>query len=192
MGLRIPTLSSSNFTGLLNDAASSPTVRFWKNFLPIPATNKMEIGSAAPDFELPDVTHNQSLRLSNLYRQQPVVLAFTRIFTEHQYCPLCLPHIKALNEAYPQFQQQGIEVLLITSTDQLQSQKVVTDLQLNLPLLSNPSCDVFRRYGTGQALGAPLPAQFVIDTQGKLQFKHLFSFFDNNASLTTLLQALAS
>uniref|UniRef100_B8HYF9 Alkyl hydroperoxide reductase/ Thiol specific antioxidant/ Mal allergen n=1 Tax=Cyanothece sp. (strain PCC 7425 / ATCC 29141) TaxID=395961 RepID=B8HYF9_CYAP4 len=185
MGLRIPTLSSSNFTGLVND-------RFWKNFLPIPATNQMEIGSATPDFELPDVTHNQNLRLSNLYRQQPVVLAFTRIFTEHQYCPLCLPHIKALNEAYPQFQQQGVEVLLITSTDQLQSQKVVTDLQLNLPLLSNPSCDVFRRYGTGQALGAPLPAQFVIDTQGKLRFKHLFSFFDNNASITTLLQALAS
>ncbi|HEY9823014.1 MAG TPA: alkyl hydroperoxide reductase, partial [Candidatus Sericytochromatia bacterium] len=39
-----------------------------------------------------------------------------------------------------------------------------------------------------QALGAPLPAQFVLDAEGKLVFKHLFSFIDHNASVDTLLQ----
>jgi peroxiredoxin len=183
MSLRLPTLSSNNFSGLLNQ-------RFWNNFFPVPATNQMAIGQAAPDFELPDVVNDQRIRLANLYPQGPVVLAFTRIFTEHQYCPFCLPHIKALNEAYEQFQQQGAALLLITSTDEVQSKKVVADLGLKMPLLSNPRCSAFRRYQTGQALGAPLSAQFVIDTEGKLQFKHLFSFFDHNASPEILLSVL--
>jgi len=98
-----------------------------------------------------------------------------------------LSHIKALNEAYEQFQQRGAEVLMITSTATVQSRKVVADLSLKMPLLSNPSREVFRTYQVGQALGAPLPAQFVLNSQGRLQFKHCFSFLENNASLTTLL-----
>ena len=109
------------------------------------------------------------------------------IFTEKQYCPFCFPHIKALNENYKQFTKRGVEVLMITSTDERQSQKVVTDLGLKIPLLSDPSCSVFRAYEVGQALGAPLPAQFVLDKEGKLSYKHLFSFLDHNASVETLL-----
>ena len=79
---------------------------------------------------------------------------------------------------------------MITSTDERQSQKVVSDLGLKLPLLSDPSCNVFRAYNLGQALGAPLPAQFVLDQQGKLRYKHLFSFLDHNASVEKLLEEL--
>ena len=57
-----------------------------------------------------------------------------------------------------------------------------------MPLLSDPGCQVFRAYQVGQALGAPLPAQFVLGADGKLLFKHLFSFIDHNASVDTLLK----
>jgi peroxiredoxin len=77
---------------------------------------------------------------------------------------------------------------MITSTDAAQSQQVVADLNLKMPLLSNPDCRVFRTYHTGQALGAPLPAQFVLDRYGRLRFRHLFSFLSNNARVATLLQ----
>jgi peroxiredoxin len=53
--------------------------------------------------------------------------------------------------------------------------------------LSDPSCRVFRNYKVGQALGAPLPAQFVLNQEGKLRYKHLFSFLDHNASVEKLL-----
>jgi peroxiredoxin len=59
-----------------------------------------------------------------------------------------------------------------------------------MPLLSDPSCGSFQAYETGQALGAPLPAQFLLDRQGKLQFKHLFSFLSSNAEVETLLDAI--
>ena len=173
-------LTSSDFSGLLNQ-------RFFRNFFPIPATNSLKIGETTPNFILPDITNSQLVKLANLKGKQPIILAFTRIFTEKQYCPFCFPHIKALNENYKQFTKRGVEVLMITSTDERQSQKVVTDLGLNIPLLSDPSCHVFRAYQVGQALGAPLPAQFVLDKEGKLSYKHLFSFLDHNASVETLL-----
>lgn len=176
-------LTSSNFNGLLNE-------RFFRNLLPIPATNMLPLGITTPDFQLPDIINETLVKLSNYKGKQPVLLAFTRIFTEKQYCPFCYPHIKALNENYEQFQNRGIEVLMITSTDKRQSQIVVKDLGLKMPLLSDPSCRVFRAYEVGQALGAPLPAQFVLDKEGKLRYKHLFSFLDHNASVETLVEQL--
>lgn len=176
-------LTSRDFSGLLNE-------RFFRNFFPIPATNSLTLGETTPDFALPDITNGRLVRLSNYKGKQPVVLAFTRIFTEKQYCPLCFPHIKTLNENYEQFTSRGVEVLMITSTDEQQSQKVVNDLGLKMPFLSDPSCRLFRIYNVGQALGAPLPAQFVLDQQGKLRYKHLFSFISNNALLETLLKAV--
>lgn len=174
-------LTSTDFRGLFN-------ARFARNFFPIPATNTLAIGQKAPDFLLPDITRQSTVRLSDYRDKQPVILAFTRIFTEKQYCPLCYPHILDLNDNYERFVEQGVEVLLIASTDTQQSRQVVRDLNLKMPLLSNPSCDVFRTYEVGQALGAPLPAQFVLDRVGKLRYKHLFSFLAPNAPIETLLK----
>jgi peroxiredoxin len=173
-------LTSTDFSGLFNE-------RFFHNFLPIPASNELRLEIGTPDFQLPDITNGTLVKLSDYRGKQPVLLAFTRIFTEKQYCPFCFPHIKALNENYEEFKQRNIEILLITSTDEKQSQIVVRDLGLKMPLLSDPSCRIFRTYRVGQALGAPLPAQFVLDKDGKLRYKHLFSFLDHNASIESLL-----
>lgn len=176
-------LTSTDFSGLVNE-------RFLKNLFPIPASNDLREGMLPPNFELPDITHNRTVKLSDYRGEQPVVLAFTRIFTEKQYCPFCYPHIKELTERYEEFRDRGVELLLITSTDTQQSQVVVRDLGLPMPLLSDPSCRTFRAYQIGQALGAPLPAQFVLDENGRLRYKHLFSFLDHNASVDTLLKVL--
>jgi peroxiredoxin len=162
--------------------------RFFRNFLPIPASNVLELGHTTPDFQLPDITNGTIVKLSDYRGKKPVLLAFTRIFTEKNYCPFCYPHIKSLNKNYEQFQKRGIEILMMTSTDERQSQIVVKDLSLKMPLLSDPTCRVFRTYQVGQALGAPLPAQFVLDKQGKLRYKHLFSFLNHNAGVEKLLE----
>lgn len=176
-------MTTTDFTGLFNE-------RFARNFFPIPATHQIPLGMTAPFFELLNIQTGQPVKLTDYTSVRPVVLAFTRIFTERHYCPLCYPHIKAMNESYEQFVQRGAEVLMITSTDELQSQIVVQDLGLKMPLLSDPSCQVFRLYQLGQALGAPLPAQFIVDQQGRIRFHHLFSFLEPNASVERLLTAL--
>jgi len=174
-------LTSKDFRGLLSQ-------RFFSNFIPSPARCQFQLGQSVPDIVLP-VMDGSTCQLSGL-RSKPVVLAFTRIFTEKQYCPFCYPHILALNEAYQQFAALGAELLMITSTPIDQSQVVQRDLSLAMPLLVDPSCASFRQYGTGQALGAPLPAQFVIDADGKLRFQHLFSFAHTNATPARLLWAI--
>ncbi len=173
----------NRFEGLINR-------RFFDNFLPIPAQNELELGSIAPEIQIEDVRNGRQIKLSDYRGVQPVILYFTRIFTDRQYCPFCYPHIKAMNERYAEFVDRGVEVLMITSTDREQSKIVVRDLDLKMPLLSDPSCGRFRRYYVGQALGAPLPAQFVLDRTGRIIFKHLFSFIHHNADIDVLLNAI--
>lgn len=163
---------------------------FLRYVLPVPARLALVIGDIAPDFALFDVTHHRTVRLANFRGKQPVILAFTRIFAEAVYCPFCFPHIVAMNDAYEQFRNAGAEVLMVTSTNLRQSQGVVEDLQLRLPLLCDTDGKIFRTYRTGQALGAPLPAQFVLDAQGRLRYCHLFSFLHHNAPPEKLLAIL--
>jgi peroxiredoxin len=179
----MPSANFGKLKGLINR-------RFFDNLLPIPAENALELGSIAPELQIYDVRNQQQVKLSEYRNVQPVVLYFTRIFTEQQYCPFCYPHIKAMNERYGEFVDRGIEVLMITSTDTQQSKTVVQDLGLQMPLLSDPSCARFRRYHVGQALGAPLPAQFVVNKEGRIIFKHLFSFLHHNAEIDTLLASI--
>lgn len=166
--------------------------RFWRNFLPIPARSRLQLGDRAPDFTLPEVGTRQTYQLSQHWGERPVVLAFTRIFTERHYCPLCFPHLVALNDAAEKFTAAGAQLILITSTDLAQSKVVKEELNLQAPLLCDPFCQVFQEYGTGQALGAPLAAQFVLDKYGRVRFWHYFSFLDYNADPVKLLYALAT
>jgi peroxiredoxin len=172
--------NTNKFKGLINQ-------RFFQNLLPIPAENELELGSIAPEIQIYDIRNDRQLKLSDYRSVKPVILYFTRIFTEQQYCPFCYPHIKEINERYKEFVDRGIEVLTIASTDAQQSKNVVRDLGLQMPFLSDPSCARFRRYHVGQALGAPLPAQFIIDIDGRIIFKHLFSFLHHNAEIDELL-----
>ena len=174
-------LTSTDFRGVVNR-------RFWANFLPFPATNQFYFDVGTPNFKLFDVTHDRDIELREYRETTPVILAFTRIFTAKQYCPFCFPHIVELGDRYEEFRALGFEVLLITSTDRIQSQQVIQDLGLKMPVLSDPSCHVFRTYGVGQALGAPLPAQFVLDREGKLRYRHLFSFIEPNTPIDRLLE----
>ena len=174
-------LTSRDFRGLLNP-------RFFSTFWPVPAQCRFTLGQPLPDFALHD-PGGQRHGPAN-YRGKPLVLAFTRIFTAKQYCPFCYPHILALTEAHSQFVGIGASLLMIAPIDKTQAQIVQQDLSLPMPLLMDPSCQIFRQYGTGQALGAPLPAQFVLDSDGKLRFQHLFSFAHTNATPERLLWAV--
>ena len=169
-------------TGLFNH-------RYASNFIPRPPSRVPAVGELAPDFSLPQIGGG-NVQLSDFRGQQPVVLAFTRIFTEKLFCPFCYPHIQELKICYPGIRDRGAELVMIASTDPLQSQQVVDQLGLPYPFLFDPDCATFRRYGVGQALGAPLPAQFVVDQEGRITFGHLFSFLDSNAEPDTILTEL--
>ena len=163
--------------------------RFAKNFIPKAPGRVPKVGEIPPNFSLPKVGGGL-IQLSDYQGKQPVVLALTRIFTEKLFCPYCYPHIKQLKEDYDKIRELGAELIMITSTDKLQSQEIVDNLGLPYPLLYDPDCTTFKGYQIGQALGAPLPAQFILDKQGVITFSHLFSFIDGHASSDTILTEL--
>ena len=65
-----------------------------------------------------------------------------------------------MRDRYAEFQTKGVEVVVVSTTDVATSKLIAEDLALPYPLLSDPEWVVFRGYGTGAALGVPLPAQF--------------------------------
>jgi peroxiredoxin len=163
--------------------------RFARNFLPLPGFTLPAVGDIAPDFRLPCVG-GDARNLFDYRGQQPVILAFTRIFTEKLFCPFCYPHIQELKSRYQEIRSVGAELLMIASTDAVQSAQIVEDLALPYPVLFDPDCRTFHQYGAGQALGAPLPAQYIVDREGRIVFRHLFSFIDSNASTDMLFEQL--
>lgn len=166
------------------------TAARWRYWLPLPPRLEQTLGQISPDFACWDVTHGQTVRLANWRGKQPVVLVFCRLSAAIAYSPQRHTHLVAMNEAYAQFRNAGAEVLAVSPQPQRQTQAVVDDLGLSLPLLSDPDGDAFRAYRTGQALGAPLPAQFLLDAQGRLRYCHLFSLLHPVASPEALLAAL--
>ncbi len=163
---------------------------FWRYVLPVPPLLALPLGQIPPDFALWDVTNQRTVRLANGRGKQPIVLIFCRILAELSYSPQRYAYLGALNQAYAQFRNAGAEVLLIGHTTQRQGQALIDDLELTLPLLSDETGTTFAAYHTGQALGAPLPAQFVLDAQGRLRYSHLFSLLHNHAEISQLLAVI--
>ncbi|MGB3199703.1 MAG: peroxiredoxin family protein [Nodosilinea sp.] len=179
----------------LQDHPSSKTLALataakWRYWLPQPPRLERPLGQIPPDFARWDVTHHQTVRLANWRGKQPVVLVFCRLTAAIAYSPQHHTHLVAMNKAYAQFRNAGAEVLAVSPQPQRPTQAVVDDLGLSLPLLSDPTGDVFRAYRTGQALNAPLPAQFLLDAQGRLRYCHLFSLLHPVAPPEALLAAL--
>lgn len=172
---------------------SSPTAPWpWRYWVPKPPSFALPLGQISPDFALWDVTHQRTVRLANWRGKQPLVLIFCRVLPTLIYNPQRHAYLTVINQAYSQFRNAGAEVLAVTNTMPRQGQAMVDDLGLGLPLLSDDSGATFRAYATGQALGAPLPAQFVLDAQGRLRYGHLCSLLHPHAPPDTLLAVLDS
>lgn len=158
--------------------------------MPLPPRLSLPLGQISPDFALWDVTHGRTVRLANWRGKQPVVLVFCRITAAIADSAPHYAYLVDINETYAQFRNAGAEVLAISPQPQRQTQAVVEDLSLSIPLLSDSTGGVFRAYHTGQAWGAPLSAQFVLDAQGRLRYYHLFSLLHPVAPPEALLMAL--
>lgn len=155
----------------------------------------LSVGDPAPDFVLPD-DRGQPIRLSDLWRQRPIVLVFVR----HSGCTLCLDHAVVLRNVSPEIQAAGGDVVLVTMDDPEHLHVFKQRWQLPFVCLADPQQVGYRafgcprgslfaiagpamwwraikslfRHGAGRVRGDPwqLPGSFVIDTDGRLQFVH--------------------
>jgi peroxiredoxin len=143
-------------------------------------------GTKAPDFTL-HVTPDQTLTLSEL-AGKPVILAFYPA----DWSPVCGDQMTLYNEALPEFQKYGAEILGISVDGAWCHDAFAASRHLHFPLLSDfePKGEVARRYGAYRAGdGFCERALFVIDRKGIISWNYL-SPVAVNPGADGILQAL--
>jgi peroxiredoxin Q/BCP len=162
---------------------------------------KLDVGDAAPDFELPG-TGGATYRLSD-YRGRSLILAFypgdaTRVCTA-QFC--------SYRDEGERIDRLGAEVLGISPQSVDSHERWAEEQRLNVPLLADEDLAVSRRYGVTGWLG-PLArftelkdvpggryvmrAIFVVDGEGTVRYRHVSRTGSSFQSVENLERAVAA
>jgi peroxiredoxin Q/BCP len=120
---------------------------------------KVDVGDAAPDFELPG-TEGKTYRLSD-YRGGKLVLAFY----PGDFTAVCTKQFCSYRDEGERLDGLGAEVLGISPQSVESHERFVKEKSLNVPLLADEDKEVARAYGV---LAGPMVrrAIFVIDEEG--------------------------
>ena len=146
-------------------------------------------GSEAPPFTLKN-QHDEDISSIDLIKRGPLVLSFTR----GSWCPFCSAEVRALNEAYDQLRQAGIELVVLSPQSLDRTRKQAIAGKLKFSLLADTDNKIAKAFGLVytfpenlksvysnvlkldiQAINEagvwqlPIPARFVIDGNGVIR-----------------------
>ncbi len=138
--------------------------------------NRVAIGKEAPDFSLPDQEGN-SVGLTDFIDKRNLLLIFVR----GDWCPGCHMMLRTYQRDREKFQTKNILVMAIGPDPVGVNKEMVLKLDLDFKVLSDPGQRTAMKYGVQLAeyendfaekyeAGIPLPASFLIDKQGKVQY----------------------
>lgn len=167
-----------------------------------------QVGDKAPDFTLPDALGGD-VTLSELLKEGPVVLVWYR----GGWCPYCNIHLHALQQALPEFNKAGAELVAISPElpDNSISTKdknnlafhVLSDVQNKVGKVYNvvytlPDFIAARynktfdlmKYNGDDSNELPLSAAYVIAQDGTITFAFLDADYRNRAEPADLLKAV--
>ncbi len=128
-------------------------------------TNKIDIGSKAPEFSLPD-QYGKRVNLSDYFGKSNLVVYFYP--KDESYG--CTKEACSFRDNYEVFKEAGAEVIGISSDDIASHQAFAANHKLPFILLSDKDKTVADKYGVGKSLGVlPGRVTFVIDKQGNVR-----------------------
>lgn len=137
-------------------------------------SNKIEIGSKAPEFSLPDQRGNR-VNLSDYLGKSNLVLYFYP--KDESYG--CTKEACSFRDNFEVFREAGAVVIGVSSDDIASHQAFAANHKLPFLLLSDKDKTVADKYGVGKSLGIlPGRVTFVIDKQGiiRLMFSSQLNF----------------
>jgi peroxiredoxin Q/BCP len=146
---------------------------------------KLNVGDAAPDFELPG-TGARTYRLAD-YRGRKLVLAFY----PGDFTAVCTRQFCSYRDQGERLDGIGAEVLGISPQSVDSHERFVAEKSLNVPLLADEDREVARAYGV---LAGPLVrrAIFVLDEQGVVRHRNVSLTGLSFDSVEDLERAVAS
>ncbi|MBX2861635.1 MAG: AhpC/TSA family protein [Vampirovibrio sp.] len=169
----------------------------------------LKVGDTAPDFTLSDAT-GQPVHLENELKNGPVVITFYR----GKWCPYCNTALVALAETTPAINGAGARVLAVSP--QTPDNSLSTQEKHDLPyrVLSDPGnqtandfgivftlakdlVPIYKKFGIDLAdvngedsNQLPLPATYVIDTNGKITWAFVDTDYTRRAEPAEVLAAV--
>jgi thioredoxin-dependent peroxiredoxin len=162
---------------------------------------KVEVGDAAPDFELPG-TGEKTYKLSD-YLGKNVVLAFY----PGDQTTVCTKQLCSYRDNGDRIDHLDAEVLGISPQSVDSHEHWVKEQSLNVPLLADEDLAVSKRYGVTAWLGPMarftelkdtpggryiMRSIFVIDGEGTIRYKHVSRTGSTYQTVGDLEQAVAS
>lgn len=146
---------------------------------------KVDVGDAAPDFELPG-TGDKTYKLSD-YRGRKLVLAFY----PGDFTAVCTKQFCSYRDQGDRLDQLGAEVLGISPQSVESHERFSEEKRLNVPLLADEDKQVAKAYGV---LAGPMVrrAIFVIDEQGIVRHRKVTLVGLSFESVDDLEQAVAA
>jgi peroxiredoxin Q/BCP len=146
---------------------------------------KVDVGDAAPDFELPG-TGGKTYRLSE-YRGRKLILAFY----PGDFTAVCTKQFCSYRDNGERLDQLGAKVVGISPQSVESHERFTEEKRLNVPLLADEDKQVARAYGV-LAAGMVRRAVFVIDEQGIVRHRKVTLVGLGFESVDDLEQALAA
>jgi len=146
---------------------------------------KVDVGDAAPDFELPG-TGGRTYRLAD-YRGRKLVLAFY----PGDFTPTCTKQFCSYRDEGERLDGLGADVLGISAQSVDSHERFSEEKRLNVPLLADEDKSVSRAYGV---TAGPLVrrAIFVVDEEGIVRHRKVSLTGLGYESVADLEQAVAA
>ena len=160
-------------------------------------------GDLAPGGKLLTID-GKEIDLKTLISQKPTILIFYR----GGWCPYCSRQLQELAELEPSFEEMGFQILAISPDMPHRLEVSLKRDELNYTLLSDQTLELTRRFGlvyrldnmsrsifavekaTGNSLHLlPVPAAFVLDTQGVIRFVYYNPDFTVRVNTEDLMTA---
>jgi peroxiredoxin len=106
----------------------------------------LKFNDPAPDLELRDV-NNHPVQLSSLWKDQVLILAFTR----HFGCPQCKEMVDQLATAFPDLQDRNLSLAFITQGSPEETKVFCEQRAPGILCLSDPDRRAYQAYGLERA-----------------------------------------
>ncbi|MFC7526862.1 peroxiredoxin family protein [Parapedobacter sp. GCM10030251] len=163
-------------------------------------------GEKIPQATLPDAS-GKEVDLVGAVAANPTVLVFYR----GGWCPYCSLQLAGLQEALPELEKLGYQLLAISTDSPKKLRESATKEKLRYTLLSDADLELAKRFGiaykapkaywgmlpktTGgknTELLLPVPSVFIVDQAGIIQFEYINPDFKQRLSAALLLAAAKS
>jgi len=173
-------------------------------------SNGLSIGEKVKNFTGTDQNGN-TIQLFELLKKGKVVLVFYR----GQWCPICMPHVRKLQNSLDQIKEKGASIVLITPEKQENIQKTILKTNVSIPVLYDKDYQIMKDFDvqflpskaliviyntilradlknaqSDDSQTLPVPATFVIDTDGTIIWRHFNRDYKRRSKIKDILDQL--